>query len=132
MADVYGFTTTTDDGFLVRVAEEAADDTNFIIVTGKETTSNERLLVILIRNEVVEKIADVDPQAKIAGQTFGELYFDVTLKNRQVEPEYDFFALYFNGSQEEIEREIVVVRNEIRRLNNLVNDRTVRVTVESF
>lgn len=132
--DVYGFTTTLEDKFFSRVADEANEDTNFILITGKNTVNDDRFLSILIRTDAIAKVADIDPEAGIGDSIAGDLVLDA-IANFKVNPELaqeQFFALRFEGDAEDVDAEADKVRYQINRLNNLLAGKVIRVTVESF
>ena len=53
--NVYSFTTTEDDVYSMRVAEEATEDTNFIITTERNTLLNAHgHAIVLVRKSALE------------------------------------------------------------------------------
>lgn len=134
MSDVYGFTTTLDDKVFARIAKEASENTNFILVTGKNTVDGDRFLSVLIRTDAIARVADVDPGAAIGDSFVGELVLDA-VANFTVNSEWaqqEFFALRFEGHPDDVDAETEKIRYQINRLNNLLDGKIVRVTVESF
>lgn len=132
MSDVYNFSTTKDDLYWNRVVAEADPATNVILIVDELTDRRgDAGLVLLLRESFVDKLAEKYPNTRIAGTTLGDLYLD-----RQANPRSIITGFYLSILPalpvEEAEHQYVVVKNEIRHLLNLYNDKTVRVRVESF
>lgn len=137
MSDKYGFTTNLEDNFLPRIAEEAGKDTNFIIVSGKNTVTQERFLTAMGRVTTVRNLADINPELTLATIALGDIVLDLDDSiGNQASPDSahvpGFFGLHFRGTSDMVESEIDVLRQEINRLNNVLNGDIIRVTVESF
>jgi hypothetical protein len=127
--NTYGFTTTEDDGYLERVAAEAAPETNFIIVTERHTVVGEgNWSYLLARKEVLGGIGLFLPELTLFGRELGEFALD--LLEDYGEGEWEHFVI--SGDPESVTEELERVRNEVRRINNIVTGRVVRVAVESF
>ena len=130
MSDTYTFTTTPDDNYFQRVIEEAAKDTNFILITERNTLERETpIAVLFVKKNVLAEVGMVYPELELAGTTLGEWLASTFAE--QTELPWTF-ALFTGDNVEELHAELVRVRNEIRRINNILNGRVMRVTVESF
>ena len=126
--NVYSFTTTEEDFYSKRVAEEATEDTNFIITTEKNTLSGETgAAVVLVRKSVLE-IALFAPELTFFGKTLIEWLEGVVEANGPS----DWAAARLTGDAEEVEATLDSVRHEIRRITNVLYGKVVRVQVESF
>jgi hypothetical protein len=138
MSDVYSFTTTPDDNFFRRIVQEANPKTNFIVVTERSTIYGPNPSAALLVRKDVLLLGLVLPTLPLAGKTLGEWLVDTvngdftagegssTYKSPWT------YALIQSDDQDAVDEELERIRNEARRIENIVNDRTVRVTVESL
>jgi hypothetical protein len=133
MADVYSFTTTTQDSYLTRVVEEAPDDKDFIVVAETLTTDADagenRLynLYLLIREEYLDMVADNYPNHVFLKHELGDVRTKGLVNQNQVPGYYTFTKLSVPKS--ELDSVEVSLSNEINRLKNLAEDRIIKVTV---
>ena len=137
MSDRYGFTTDREDNYFTRVVAEANPDTNFIIVTERDTIAGPVLQAAVLVRKVVLVLGLVLPELPLAGKTLGDWLTDavktdlpVILDGGEVNPWT--YALIQSDNQEAVDEELERIRNEVRRIENIVDGKTVRVTVESF
>lgn len=133
--DTYGFTTTTDDRFFDRVIEEADPDTNFIIIKARNTVTGDgdNTAIILVRKAVFV-LALAIPEEKFAGRTlvaWVEEIVNDAADAIESEQEFDLWtAVVVEG--EGVAAELDAIRHQIRRINNVLDRRIVRVEVESY
>jgi hypothetical protein len=133
MADVYSFTTTTQDPYLTRVVEEAPDDKDFIVVAETLTTDADagenRLynLYLLIREAYLDMVADNYPNHVFLKHELGDVRMKGLVNQNQVPGYYTFTKLSVPKS--ELDSVEVSLSNEINRLKNLAEDRIIKVTV---
>lgn len=126
--NVYSFTTTEKDPYLERVVAEATNDTDFIVTTERDTVRGEGTTAVLLVRKDVVSVGLVFPELTLAGKTLGDwVEFLIDEPN-----DSDWAQVVITGEPEDIALDLVHIRNEIRRINNLKNGRTVRVKVESF
>jgi len=133
MADTYSFTTDLQDfNILRRVADEASPKANFVLINVASTVENAAGLVILAKKDTVLGLADKYPNEQFAGYTLGELAILHEIGEVAETSEGRFLVLDGTGDRAEVKRELETLGYEINRLNNLLNDRTVRVKVISY
>lgn len=126
--NVYSFTTTEDDVYSMRVAEEATEDTNFIITTERNTLLNAHgHAIVLVRKSALE-IALVAPELTLTGKTLIGWLEGVVEANGPS----DWAAAVILGDKEAIDEQLKSVRHEIRRIKNVLEGKVVKVDVESF
>jgi hypothetical protein len=131
--NVYSFTTTPQDEYILRVVEEATEDTDFIFLTERNTLLGQgRTAQIAVRMSILV-IAVFDPTLTLAGRPVEDLFVEI-LKDSLENPTDvgEWFVIGVNGDPADIEDELERVRNEVRRIKNIKEGRVVRVNVESF
>ncbi len=126
--NVYSFTTTEDDVYSMRVAEEATEDTYFIITTERNSLLNAHGHAIVIVRKSALEIALVAPELTLAGKTLIEWLEGVVEANGPS----DWAAAVILGDKEAIDEQLKSVRHEIRRIKNVLEGKVVKVDVESF
>jgi len=137
MSDRYGFTTDREDNFFERVVAEANPDTNFIIVTERDTIAGPVPQAAVLVRKTVLVLGLVLPELPLAGKTLGDWLTDAVkidlplIKDGETVNPWTY-ALIQSDNQEAVDEELERIRNEVRRIENIVNGKTVRVTVESF
>ena len=129
MSNIYSFTTDTEDDYFQRVIEEATGDTRFILVTERNTVSGETPGAVLFVRKGILLLGLAFPDLPLAGRTLGE-WLTATLEETS-ETEWTFSAFEASDT-EDLQGELTRVRNEIHRIDNILNDRIIRATVESF
>jgi hypothetical protein len=128
-ANVYSFTTTEQDAYLDRVIEEAQSDVNFILTTQHNTVTGERNKATLLFRKGIVGLVIVDASLTIGRTLLVDLL--VELATPDSDPD-EFAELEIEADSEELDEELVNLRNEIRRLTNILTGRIIRVNVESF
>jgi hypothetical protein len=133
MSDRYGFTTTVQDNYLPRVLDEAAEGTNFILLTDTNTINDSANLVLFASTTVVDGIGEALPNETLTGRPLGDFILGKLSGEVLVTEDGKYYILAcFSLDRDEAVREAEATRHEIKRLNNLLEGRVVRVTVESF
>jgi hypothetical protein len=135
MSDRYSFTTTPSDNFFRRVAEEASPTTNFIVVTERSTIYGPTPSAALLVRKDVLLLGLVLPELPLAGKSLGHWLEDTVkgdLTNGEAFSNPWTYALIQSDDIDAVDEELERIRNEARRIENIINDRTVRVTVESL
>jgi hypothetical protein len=144
----YKFATTVEDAYIKRVVEEAAEDTNFLVITEKDTVLGAGSNAIVLTRKSVLLLALIAPELTLAGQTLGEMYdsLEDSTVGSVIDDPNGFVASVLTGDPDDVKAELGIVREEIKRINsvlatvttqgrrfaNVVNGRTVRVTVEAY
>jgi hypothetical protein len=128
-ANVYSFTTTEQDAYLDRVIEEAQSDVNFILTTQHNTVTGERNKATLLFRKGIVRLVLVDASLTIGRTPLVDLLDE--LASPDSDP-HEFAELEIEADSEELDEELVNLRNEIRRLTNILTGRIIRVYVESF
>lgn len=137
MADVYSFTTQVKDDYLPRVADEAPEDSNVIIVKEVSTTGlvarRTTNFYLLVKRDFFNRVANLYPNHKFLKMPIGEIL--MFAENTPVAgingSDYYIFERY-GVSKADLVKTEVNLRNEVNRLNNLAKDRIVKVTVETL
>lgn len=134
MADRYGFTTTSEDNYLYRLQDETPDSARFVLVTDSSTVEDSVSLFLFINKELFDRLAEEFPNERLLGEELGEFAFHQALGGQLMESLDGRFyvAAFFGLDRERAKKEALAVKNEIKRLQNMIDGRTVRVTVESF
>ena len=114
----YGFTTTVNDEFAVRVGKEAKANNDFILAAANAPTH--RALTLLVRTSALP--------LKAAGFTLGGSPLGKTWGKKL--PGTDFRALTVNVDN--LERATNQAKDTIQRVKNHNTGRTVRVLVEAL
>lgn len=136
MENTYGFTTTANDEYYDRVLAEASPETNFIIATERNTVTGDgqNFVTMFVRKRVFV-FGLLIPDATIAGTPLFELlvgaaedYRDNGSETDQVGDEWSQVVVY----SDDVPAELETLRHEIRRIDNVLNGRVLRVTVESY
>ena len=144
MSDSYGFTTTHDDVYIHRVADEAKPETNVIVLYEKDTLTGETNILFLIRSEVLAVTGHYYPDLPFGPYTLGELL----LAKEQSEPTSVWAVTItptdnVERAKQILNRQITRINNSYKkainkmadgivRLRNIVDDKTIRVHVESY
>ena len=131
-SNVYSFTTTEDDPYLDRVLDEAEQDVDFILTTEKHTLHGDGNYATLTFRKSVASIALMDANLTLGRRTLGEWLESIIEAAERGDDTSAWAEVQINGTPEEIEEELVNLRNEINRLKNIIQGRVVRVKVESF
>jgi hypothetical protein len=130
--NVYSFTTTEQDAYLDRVIEEASPEVDFILTTQHNTVTGERNRATLLFRRGIVCLAGLVPfDAKL---TLGRTPL-IDLLEKIATPDsnpYEWVELEIEADSEELDEELINLRNEIRRLTNILTGRVIRVNVESF
>jgi hypothetical protein len=132
MADTdntYSFTTTEDDAYLDRVEKEAQPDVNFILTTERSTIHGAGRITHLLFRKKVTALALVDSSLTLGRAPLGDLLLELATEGSLPN---EWAELSIEADEETLAEELVNLRNELGRLNNLLHGRVVRVTVESF
>ena len=146
MASTYKFATTTEDNYVPRVADEATNKTEFILTTERDTINGNGTVAILLVRKTVLALGLLLPELSLAGKPLGEWLVTSLESDREaieqstatsfdeyLETEYkEWAAVMIQGDPEDLALELETVRGEVRRIKNILDGRTVRVTVESF
>lgn len=132
----YGFTTTPDDEYLSRVLDEAAPGTNVIITHDRDTSKQESdeygsIATLSVRNYVLA-LGLVYPELTLAGKPLLEWLLDLAEDERTVDEDLVNGWSTVTGEFEDVSEELDSTRHEVRRINNLLHGRTIRVNVESY
>jgi hypothetical protein len=133
-SNVYGFTTTAKDVYPARVLDEARDDTNFIIVRDHDTELNEHMVLFFVRKDVLE-IADRFPDLQLGPYTLmGWIDQDLNDMETNAEtadsPFIGSITTVDNASQSD--KVVHTLQQQIQRVKNAMEGRTVKVVVEVF
>ena len=137
MSSTYSFTTTRNNAFINRIADEMDSSANFAIISAVDKKDGARSLEVLIRRTAAQKVADINPNTPIADNMFGTL----AMLSKKSEfnnhgtndiSEYPFLIVTFTGSYDNIDKQLETFRHQIRHAANLLEGKTVKVTVESF
>ncbi len=135
MSDRYSFTTTLQDDYILRVVEEAAEETDFIVLTERNTLFGRgNQAQIAVRKSILVAAVFSD-SLTLAGRSLGDIFADVLTEDLQLEnvdEASDWFVLTVTGDPDDIDDELERIRNEVRRIKNIKEGRVVRVNVESF
>jgi hypothetical protein len=123
--DTYGFTTQEDDYYFPRVMDEAKEEANFLLVTQTNVRTGTKNLVLLVRKAVLN-IAERFPKLILCGKSL-EDWLDMALNQ-----EDDWSIAVVSGQPSEIDKSYNTVREEIKRINNAIAGRNVKVTVTAF
>ena len=146
MASTYKFATTPEDNYVPRVADEATNKTEFILTTERDTINGNGTVAILLVRKTVLALGLLLPELSLAGKPLGEWLVASLESDREaieqstatsfdeyLETEYkEWAAVMIQGDPEDLALELETVRGEVRRIKNILDGRTVRVTVESF
>ena len=146
MASTYKFATTPEDNYVPRVADEATNKTDFILTTERDTINGNGTVAILLVRKTVLALGLLLPELSLAGKPLGEWLVTSLESDREainqstatsfdeyLETEYkEWAAVTIQGDPEDLALELETVRGEVRRIKNILDGRTVRVTVESF
>lgn len=137
MSSTYSFTTTRNDNFINRISDEMDSSSNFAIVNGLDKSNGSRSLSIILRQTAVNRIADIDPNTPIGGDTFGNVAMlsRASELNSQTSNDLDkthFTLAQYQGPFGAMDKYLETFRHQIRHASNLLEGKTVRVTVESF
>jgi hypothetical protein len=133
-SNVYGFTTTAKDAYPARVLDEARDDTNFIIVRDHNTELNKHMVLFFVRKDVLE-IAGRFPDLQLGPYTLmewiGQDLNDIEIDAPTVSsPFIGSITTVDNASQSD--KLVHTLQQQIQRVKNALNGRTVKVVVEVF
>lgn len=145
MSDSYGFTTTHNDVYINRVAEEAKPDTNVIVMYEKDTLTGETNVLFLIRREVLEVTAHYYPELPLGPYSFGELLLALK-ETEDTESKWAVAITPTNNldrAKQILDRQVTRINNSYTkainkmadtfvRLRNVAEDRTIRVNVDSY
>lgn len=167
MSDQYGFTTFHSDNYFQRVVNEAAPETNILLIEEKDTVENLISFNVIIRRPFFEMVAHFYPELAIGGVSLGEMLMaynsgktlvevgengkgvikeldskeeDVVVHGSvRIDPSvYDVSAIRRNFEEciQRIEKHHTKAENNLMgmavRLANLIMDKTIRVTVNSY
>ena len=116
----YGFTTTVNDEFAVRVGKEAKANNDFILVLAAVNTPTHYTLTLLVRTSALP--------FKAAGFTLGGTPFGKTWGKKL--PGTDFRA--FTVNVDNPKRALNLAKAQYLRFKNHNKGRTVRVLVEAL
>jgi hypothetical protein len=128
-ANVYSFTTTEQDAYLDRVIEEAQSDVNFILTTQHNTVTGERNKATLLFRKGIVGLVLVDASLTIGRTLLVDLLDELATPDSDPD---EFAELEIEADSESLDEELINLRNEIRRLTNILTGRIIRVNVESF
>ena len=133
MADKYSFTTKVNENYFYRVLDEAPKSANFLLITDASTVDNTVNLVLFIKRETFDALAEQFPNERLLKTELGEWILARDAGQLHVTEGDRFYAAVRVGLDRELaEKEALSVRNELKRLQNIIDGRTVRVTVENF
>ncbi len=137
MSSTYSFTTTRNNAFINRIADEMDSASNFAIISSVDKKDGARSLELLIRRTAAQKVADINPNTPIADNTFGTLAMlskESEFNNHGTNDvsEYPFLIGTFTGAYENVDKQLETFRHQLRHAANLLEGKTVKVTVESF
>jgi hypothetical protein len=127
--NTYSFTTTADDAYLDRVEEEAQPDVNFILTTERSTIHGAGRITHLLFRKKITALSFLDSSLTLGRAPLGDLFRELATEGYLPN---DWAELSIEADEETLAEELVNLRNELGRLNNLLHGRVVRVTVESF
>jgi hypothetical protein len=144
--NTYKFATTPEDDYIPRVADEATNNTDFILTTERDVLNGEGTVAVLLVRKSALALGILLPELSLAGKLLGdwlvtELEADLNSISKSTAASFDEYlenehnewaAVTVQGSPEDLELELETIRGEIRRIKNILNGRTVRVNVESF
>ncbi len=137
MSSTYSFTTTRNNTFINRIADEMDSASNFAIISAVDKIDGARSLGVLVRRSAAHKVADIDPNTPLADNTFGTLAMlskESEFSNHELNDvaEHPFLMVTFTGAYENVDKQLETFRHQIRHAANLLEGKTVKVTVESF
>jgi len=136
MENVYGFTTVPSDEYFDRVLAEATPETNFVISTERNTVTGDGsdTIVLHVRKRIFI-LALAIPDDTLVGTPLADLLDaaaeDFIQSDRDASEEGNDWAQAIIVTND-VERSLESLRHEIRRIDNVLNGRVVRVTVESY
>jgi hypothetical protein len=150
MSDTYGFTTTPDDVYIERVAEEAKPETNVISIFDRDTLTNEYSVILLFRRKTLRLVANYYPDLTIGPYTLGDILLaDKDLAEQGATDElWAAVAIpvrdgFENKARQGVDQQLSHYANAVNksinkladhalRFINLLEDKTIRVTVNSY
>jgi hypothetical protein len=121
--DSYSFTTYSDDVYLNRIIDEAKPSTNFILIDDHDKSTGQRFVGVLVRSNILD-IADEYPELTLGPLKLYEV-LDIALNAGQQ-------FVYVVGPTDNPTRILERLRHDIRRIKNVLEGKTVKVTVELF
>lgn len=132
MSDVYSFNTTTDDQYLHRVANEATAETNFLIVTERTGVFHPRVS-LLVRKQVIPAVGSFFPELTLTNKTLGDILLGVNPDEHEVGDSKEFVAFIADVPDNEAQDHVVAtLHQQINAINNKLNGKWVKVSVESL
>lgn len=132
MNDVYGFNTTTDDQYLKRVANEATPVTNFLIVTERTGVFQPRVS-LLVRKQVIPVVGSFFPELTLTNKTLGDILLSVDPMEHEVGDSKEFVAFVDDVPDNEAQdHAVATLHQQINAINNKLNGKWVKVSVESL
>ena len=130
--NVYSFTTTLSDGYLARVLEEVASDTDFVIVTEHHTLSGESEKATLAVRKTITSLGYFFPGLKLAGKPLVDWFHEAIESIVDDADTNEWSSVVLEGDSDAVAEELERIGNEVRRIKNIKDGRVVRVYVESF
>ncbi len=144
MENVYGFTTTPNDVYFDRVLAEASPETNFILSTERNTVADEgaNASIVAIRKNALAKAAHLIPFETLCERELVDIFTEVMEEDVTkvlsgtvaLEDINGNEFVLFQGMDDDatVTAKAETVRHEIRRIANVLANRVIRVTVESY
>jgi hypothetical protein len=126
-SDTYTFTTNVNDDYSDRVVAEAQPTTNFLLLRDHDRRDGSEAIIVLARKSALESIPDQFDDLYLGGATIGEWKEHLTECTL-----YDPFTGLVTSDVEDVPRELENLRHEIRRIKNIVEEKYIKVAVESF
>ena len=125
LEDTYSFTTTETDDYFPRVVAEARKESNFLLVINNNVRTGTKSLVLLVNKRILN-IGDQFPDLELCSKPLKD-WLDMSLNS----PEEWIIAIV-RGEEKEINKEINIVREQVKRINNAIAGRNIKVTVTAL
>ena len=125
-SDTYTFTTNVKDDYSTRVVDEAKPETNFLLLLAHDRRDGYNGIVVIARKTAIEHVPDQFDDLDLGGATIGEW------KERILPATDRPFQGLVTSDVEDAARELENLRHQIRRIKNILEEKYIKVAVESF